>query len=322
MSGQSAKRLGLEVEDTELELRLRRIEQSLDNKAGANIDAENTGRGKGDVPQVTGLRVTGQTPGATAIAWNAVSIPDLRRYELNFATNLDFSTDLQSFNEAGTTFSFSTASEVGGGGGATWFARVRAVNSSGNRGIWSAVLNLTTGQAQTEDIGDGEVTIPKLDTSSPESIGGALGLPAPPFPSGSPLYNLRVNAGDTAYELYLPPFTKSSASAQITPLFDTSGGEVKAVFNHSLATVPKLVVCNLVNLSAELGYSVGDRLVWSGLYGATGVDRDASMLISSTQVIIYREDAVQTLELVPKGGGAVTVGVDDTKWAWEITVYA
>jgi len=171
MTGQSAKRLGLEVEgDLELELRLRRIEESLDGKIDANQDAAVTGRGKGGVPQVTGLRVTGQTPGSVTIAWNPVAIPDLRRYELNFATNLGYSTNLKSAIEATTQYTFNTASATGGGGGATWYARVRAVNSSGVKGTWSVTLNLTTGQAQSEDIGDGQVTDDNISSDSNTSI--------------------------------------------------------------------------------------------------------------------------------------------------------
>ncbi|MCI0564837.1 MAG: hypothetical protein MN733_40745, partial [Nitrososphaera sp.] len=111
------------------------------------------------------MRVTGQTPGSVTVAWNQVAIPNLRRYEIQFATSIGFS-DPQTFGENSTTRTFDTASETGGGGGATFFARVRAVNTFGQVGQYSVTLNLTTGQAQTEDLAPGSVTTVQLAPSA------------------------------------------------------------------------------------------------------------------------------------------------------------
>lgn len=165
---QSAKRYGVEVAgDLELENRLRRIEVALAASGGGNQDATSLSRGAGSVPQVTGLRLGGTIPGGFTINWNAVTISDLRRYEVQFATDLAFAAGTQAFSAVTTTWAFTTASTD------VYFARVRAVNNNGTAGSWSITLNTTTGQAATGDIEDGAVTGPKLDDND---IGDKLAL--------------------------------------------------------------------------------------------------------------------------------------------------
>jgi hypothetical protein len=152
--GQSAKRYGVPIDDNlDLELRLRRIEVELGKRAFANEDATTLSRGRGDVPRVAGLRVGGQIPGGLTVNWNAVTISDLRRYEIEFATDLAFTKNKQAFTAGGITYPFTTAL----GGGLVYYARVRAVNSTGRRGTWSITLNTSTGQADSGDIADGAV---------------------------------------------------------------------------------------------------------------------------------------------------------------------
>ena len=165
----SAPRLGLDVQDNlELESRLRRIETEIATK----VTAASLSEGGSDVtqrvdviPQVTGLRVTGSTPGAITVAWNQVRISDLRRYELDIATDLAFATNAQTKNVAGTEYTHSTTSATGGGGNATTYIRLRARSSSGNVGPYSVSLNTTTGQAQSSDIADDSVGDSKVDDS-------------------------------------------------------------------------------------------------------------------------------------------------------------
>ncbi len=165
----SAKRYGLEVHDNlELELRLRRIEGVLERAAlvGDFGDGSSDVQRTTTVPQVTGLRVKGQTPGAVTLAWNQVRISNLRRYELDVAENLAFSSNKQTFNLASTEFQFSTASITGGGGNTTVYARVRARSREGIAGEYSITLNTTTGQAQNPDIADNAVQSSNLDSSA------------------------------------------------------------------------------------------------------------------------------------------------------------
>jgi len=163
----SVKRYGLEAEDLETELRFRRIEGELakltgtgDYGAGADLAKRvNT------VPKITGLRVVGSTPGAVTVAWARSPVSDLKRYELDIAEDFAFTDNKQTFNVANTEWTFNTVSAEGGGGDTVVYARVRARTNSGNVGVYSVVLDTTTGQAQTEDIEDGAVTSPKVDES-------------------------------------------------------------------------------------------------------------------------------------------------------------
>lgn len=172
----SAKRYGLDIkQNLELELRLRGIETELAKLARVvdfgGEDTSDVTQSTTTVPQVTGLRVLGKIPGAITLAWNQVRISDLRRYELDVATDLAFSTDKQTFNVAGTEYQFSTISLTGGGGTAI-YARVRARNRASIPGPYSVVLNATIGQVQTVDIADGAITTDKVSSDDPISFDG------------------------------------------------------------------------------------------------------------------------------------------------------
>lgn len=172
----SAKRYGLDVKgDLELEARLRRIEGELEKllrSSDLGGDASSTTQRISDVPQVTGLRVLGKTPGAITLAWNQVRISDLRRYELDIAEDLAFTSNKQTYNVAGTEYQFSTVSSTGGGGATTIYARVRARSRSSGPGAYSVTLNTITGQAQSADIAPGAITAEKIDSSDPIEFTG------------------------------------------------------------------------------------------------------------------------------------------------------
>lgn len=214
MSGQSAKRYGLDVKgDLELESRLRRMELELGKLARGNEDATVLSRGKGAVPQVSGLRLGGTIPGGLTVLWNAVSISDLRRYDVQFATNLAFNEGLQTFTASTTTYPFTTATA----GGATYYARVRAVNSNRRQGAWSTVLNTATGQAasteladgavDTDAIQDGAVTVEKNEPASAASLDPG---------DGQPGQALRVDSLQEAFE-YVDFVTLSNIVAATNP---------------------------------------------------------------------------------------------------------
>jgi hypothetical protein len=202
----SAKRLGLEIKgNLELELRLRRIEVELEKRVLRNQDVEDTGRSRGSVPQVTGIRVSGSTPGAVTIAWNAVAISDLRRYDVEFAEDVAFVTNKQTFREGNTTFQFSTASATGGAGVTVFFARVRAINSILNNGLFSVTLNTTTGQVVAGDIADDAIGTDQIVDGAVTGVKTTglvsdLTLPGPPFTAGQADTYLRIN---TAFDSYI-----------------------------------------------------------------------------------------------------------------------
>jgi len=168
----SSKRQGLESLDIEEESRLRRIETLLDGLTAADQGGGGDGntRRSSAVPGVTGLRVSGKTPGAVTLSWNPVRISNFRKYELQIAEDLAFTVNQQSFDLAALTKQISTVSATGGGGNTGLFAKIRAFNSSGNVSNFSQVLDTTTGQAQSGDIADSAVTNPKVDESVTQQL--------------------------------------------------------------------------------------------------------------------------------------------------------
>ena len=308
----SPKRYGLDVkDDLELELRLRRIEAALEGKINSNEDSDSTSGSRSSVPQVTGLRVTGQTPGSVSIAWNPVAIPNLRRYQVEFSTSFSFATK-QSFNENSTSYTFSTASETGGGGGTTFFARVRAVNTFGQTGPYSIVLNLTTGQAQTEDLAPGSVTAEIISTNDSYDNDDS-GLDA-------------TNLQDAIDELVEAGFSDRYDSGQTALPSQDSFTD----FTHGLGVAPRLVVMYLECTTADLDYSIGDVFyLGSGYLMAAdnaGNDNDWGILrvsyVSSTVVRVgYATRNQASLTLLRKDGTNVAE-ITDGSWRIRVTAYA
>lgn len=216
----SAKRYGLESDDLETELRFRRIEAKLEELGGTGDFGQVTDDVKrvNTVPRVTGLRVKGSTPGAVTVAWAQVKVTDLRRYELDFAEDLAFTTNKQTFNVATTEWQFSTVSAIGGGGDTTIFARVRARTASGNVGQYSVTLDTATGQAQSEDIADEAVTDPKLDDSA------VIQLALRGYKSGHVLSN---NSTDDEHDIDISAGTSRNATNVMT--IDSSTVIVKRI---------------------------------------------------------------------------------------------
>lgn len=223
-----ASRLGLDVDDIEMESRFRRIEIALANTPTlADLSEEGSGdlQRVDTIPQVVGLRVTGSTPGSVTVAWNQVRISNLRRYEIDIAEDLAFATNAQTQNEAGTSFTFNTTSPTGDGGDTVIFMRVLARSSTGNTGPYSVTLNTTTGQAQVNDIADGAVdndaiqagaiTIDKIDEDTPPlpfiglddaDVGSQLALTG--FISG---FRLSNDAGDADNDINITAGVARSA---------------------------------------------------------------------------------------------------------------
>lgn len=302
----SPKRYGLDVkDDLELELRLRRIEAALEGKLNSNTTDEQSGN-RSNVPQVTGLRVTGQTPGSVTIAWNPVAIPNLRRYDVQFATNIGFSENVQTFTENSTSRTFDTASATGGGGGATWYARVRAVNTFGKTGQWSVTLNTTTGQAQTEDLAPGSVTQVQINPT------GVLAeqVTYDNTSSGLTADQVQEAIDELATGTPTPVFTESSTSGQVAL---TTNGTVTIA--HTLTQVPKIVALTLVCITGEHLYIAGDVIGPMTAFGSNSsftTERGWTIRVDATNVYIDNS----TGHIVVNKGGTTWVTLTPANWKW------
>lgn len=154
----SAKRLGLAHDPVELEQRLRRLELAVEKRQQANFQqsAASLRRSRSAPPQVTGLSVLDTIAGAIAIKWSPANIPDLQRYDVQVATNLAFSNAI-SYRTNEPLFTFPEGTDPT----ADYYARVRAVNSRGEPGLYSSPLNAALGRANDidSDRDDTETTI-------------------------------------------------------------------------------------------------------------------------------------------------------------------
>lgn len=248
--------------------------------------------------------MTGQTPGAVIIAWNPVATPNLRRYEADFSTTFSFATK-QTFNENSTNHTFSTASETGGGGGTTFFARVRAVNTFGQVGAYSVILNLTTGQAQTEDLAPGSVTTEIL---SPAGV-AASAVSYDNTSSGLLADDVQEAIDEIAV------FTESSTSPNQAL---ASAGLV--TWAHGMTQIPKMLSLTLVCLTAEHSFSIGDRImVHSYASNASfATARGWTCRVDATNVYIDNVLA----HIVADKGGVNWVTLTAGSWRWVIFVVA
>jgi hypothetical protein len=151
MANTSARRLGIEVDDLELEHRLRRMEVELQKRQLANFQTVESSqrRTRSDVPRVIGIRLDNSIVGGLAVRWNSVDQPDIQRYEIQIdATNAFRDPDTFKTNEP--VFIFPNLQS-----GLEFFVRVRAINNRGFEGDWSGVLNTSTGQATFLDLQSG-----------------------------------------------------------------------------------------------------------------------------------------------------------------------
>jgi len=135
-----------------------RLNVEIDRRALSNPDVgvNETQRAGGRPPAVQGLTL-GQSSsvGSIQIRWSPVPIADLRRYEVEVATDPDFTGLVEGspFTTTRTGFEFTE-----GGPGETFFFRVRAVNQQGVEGGFSGVLDSATGRAGSADLFSGAAT--------------------------------------------------------------------------------------------------------------------------------------------------------------------
>jgi len=289
-------------DDLELELRLRRIEAALEGKLNSNEEDEQSGS-RSTVPQVTGLRVVGQTPGAVTISWNPVAIPNLRRYDVEFSESTGF-TNKQTFSENTTQHTFITASETGGGGGATWFARVRAVNVFKQTGQYSVTLNLTTGQAQTEDLAPGSVTTVQI---TPGGV-AASAVSYENATSGLTADDVQEAIDELATASFTESFNSGQQSTTAASLLTLS---------HGLSGTPLIIHSMLENLTADVSFSPGDVVHIGASLSSAG---QSGLVIWADATDIFVRFSNTALQLHDQSSGVLS-NLTNSRWALVVTAY-
>jgi len=156
------ERQGVEFKEVQFEKRIRSIEKAIgdgttDGGSGltprdGDIDVDVDG-----IPAVSGLSLNPGDGRGIAIRWNDANVPqkDLDFYEVQFASDVGFTTDVHNYKTKDLQFTFSE-----GAVNTVYFARVRVSLNSGDVGAYSIILNTATGQAVTDDITDDAVTEP------------------------------------------------------------------------------------------------------------------------------------------------------------------
>jgi hypothetical protein len=123
----------------------RRDRRTLDRlaRANANADVNDTAYAGGTPPMVTGLSLVSNV-GSIHVKWSRSSISDLKTYELQIATNGDFTENVLTKSTRELEYNWEEGEDD-----TTYYMRVRAVNIPGNPGPWGARLNTDTGLVNT-----------------------------------------------------------------------------------------------------------------------------------------------------------------------------
>jgi hypothetical protein len=132
---------------------LRQILARLERAAVANPDVEPTAftRSGGTPPKVSGLTVS-TAPGVINAEWNAATIPDLRYYEVQYATDAGFEQGVTTVRVGAPRLTFA------GTDGTTYYIRARVVNQAGNPGGWSNTEDSLPGTVSTRGLAQSAAT--------------------------------------------------------------------------------------------------------------------------------------------------------------------
>jgi hypothetical protein len=200
----ASQRFGIEHMDLDLELRLRRIEQALEQKLDANPRADVWGAINLPIPRVTGLAL-GEVVNGWAVEWTPLDIPDLRKYEIRVSTDLNFST----FTEYQTRTNRLTFTDEDSPDAK--YIKVRASSLSKRRSIWSSILDTSTGGlVNTSDIEVGAISQFiefSQETGFSHIFSGSAGVIAP---GGDPVPN-------ATHETYGPITISASSGSTVVP---------------------------------------------------------------------------------------------------------
>jgi hypothetical protein len=177
MSGTSARRFGVEVEDPELEQRLRRIELRAQQEQLSNFQTSQSGlrRTRSNIPRVSGVRLNNDIVGGLGVQWTSIDQADIKEYDVEVSSTETFQINIDRFK---TNEPFFVIPNVGSG--VLAYVRVRGINIRGQIGEWSAVLNLASGQASFSNVETGAAgnitTFIQTSGFDPPSIDTSIGV--------------------------------------------------------------------------------------------------------------------------------------------------
>ncbi|NUU94837.1 hypothetical protein XO10_00705 [Marinitoga sp. 1135] len=113
------------------------------------------------------------------VSWNANSEEDFKEYELQVATDSEFTQNVENIKFNTTSFTYSGASNT------TYYFRIRAIDQSGNISNWSASVSATTAKVYDEDL---ESAILEDAQNDIENLNISLGYKAISLPQGAIAY--------------------------------------------------------------------------------------------------------------------------------------
>lgn len=117
----------------------------------------------------------------------------------------------------------------------------------------------------------------------------------------------------------------SSAPSRFTREYNSGNLAVAsaggAALNHGLGVVPRLVVAELVCLTAEFNYAIGDVIV-TGIFGSTaGGGRGVQVAVTATQLVYRYGLNANVFEILNKTTGASQVATN-ANWALRLRAFA
>jgi hypothetical protein len=98
----------------------------------------------------------------------------------------------------------------------------------------------------------------------------------------------------------------------------TAGGQL--VLAHGLGVAPREVICYLINVTAEFGYSIGDVLIVDETM-QTGTDRGLSVVIDATNITIRFGASAASFIILSKSSGTQQSAVN-ANWAMRVRARA
>lgn len=248
--------------------------------------------------QVTGVTITPGKDNLT-IAWNANTEGDLDDYEVQVATNNTFTTGLLTYRVGATTLAVNGLAVA-----TTYYVRVRAKDTGGLYGTYSATANATTGDYPGSNPSDGEVPA----TPGAATLVAGIGYI---YASWNPVTLNAVGGpqNDTVtYEVH----TSTSLGGTYTKVFETSGTfAVLENLSYASTYYVKLIAKDRDGASALGAASNGTSPAQAGSADIVSVNADVITAGSGiiNNLIINTGGAIESANYVANTSG---FRIDDT----------